>query len=45
MNTLDNIWTRRSVRKYTDQPISKEDLQEILEAGTWAPSAVNLQPW
>ena len=45
MNTLENILTRRSIRKYTDQPISREDLVEILEAGTWAPSAVNLQPW
>ena len=34
MNTLENILTRRSVRKYTNQPISKEDLIEILEAGT-----------
>ena len=45
METREAILSRRSVRKYTDQPISKEDLQEILEAGTWAPSAVNLQPW
>ena len=45
METRENILSRRSIRKYTDQPISKEDLQEILEAGTWAPSAVNLQPW
>ena len=45
METRENILSRRSIRKYTDQPISKEDLQEILEAGTWAPSGVNLQPW
>lgn len=45
METRENILTRRSVRQYTDQPISREDLEEILEAATWAPSAVNLQPW
>ena len=45
MEALDNIYTRRSIRKYLDKPISKEDLEEILGAATWAPSAVNLQPW
>ena len=45
MNTIENIKTRRSIRNYLDKPISKEDLLDILEAGTWAPSAVNLQPW
>lgn len=45
METRENILTRRSIRKYLDKPVSKEDLKEILEAGTWAPSGVNLQPW
>lgn len=45
MKTRENILTRRSIRKYTDQPIDRKDLEEILEAGCWAPSAVNLQPW
>ena len=45
METIKNIHTRRSIRNYSDQPVSKEELQEILEAGTWAPSGVNLQPW
>ena len=45
METLKTIYTRRSIRKYKDQPIRKEDLTEILEAAAWAPSAVNLQPW
>lgn len=45
MNFNELVKTRRSVRKYKDTPISKEDLLEILEAGTYAPSAVDLQPW
>ena len=43
--TFSLIKTRRSVRKYTDQPISESDLKKILEAGRWAPSGANLQPW
>jgi len=40
---IDNIKQRRSVRKYKDQRISKEELNIILEAGTYAPSALNQQ--
>ncbi|WP_319471269.1 nitroreductase [uncultured Pseudodesulfovibrio sp.] len=36
---------RRSIRKYTDKPVSREDLTTILEAGRWAPSGLNNQPW
>lgn len=36
---------RRSIRKFTDQPVSTEDLRRILEAGRWAPSGLNNQPW
>lgn len=39
------ISSRRSIRAYEDKLISDEILKELLEAGTWAPSAVNLQPW
>jgi len=42
---LSLIKTRRSVRKYKDHPISNGDLKKILEAGRWAPSGANLQPW
>ncbi len=45
MQMLGLIKTRRSVRKYKDQPISDNDLNKILEAGRWAPSGANLQPW
>ena len=45
MELKEAIYGRRSVRKFSDKRISDEDLQEILDAGLWAPSAVNLQPW
>ena len=35
---LENIKARRSVRAYTDQQVSEEDLQAILEAGAYAGS-------
>lgn len=40
---MRNLISRRSVRKYLDQPIPDEILNRILEAGTWAPSAMNRQ--
>lgn len=39
------IKDRRSVRKYTDEKISEEDLQLILESARQAPSGENAQPW
>lgn len=36
---------RWSPRAYDAQTMPKEDLQRILEAGRWAPSAFNIQPW
>ncbi|MCD6320033.1 MAG: nitroreductase [Candidatus Desulfofervidaceae bacterium] len=42
---LKSIYTRRSVRDYTDQPVSRETVLEIIKAGTWAPSGLNNQPW
>jgi nitroreductase len=37
--------TRRSVRSYTDQPVSDETVKELLTLVGRAPSAFNLQPW
>jgi nitroreductase len=45
METWDAIRARRNVRQYTDQPIARDDLERILEAGRRAPSASNWQPW
>ena len=36
---------RRSVRAYTDEPVSKEQIEAVLEAGVWAPSGMDRQPW
>lgn len=45
MDLLEGIYTRRSVRQYTDQPVEHEHLLEIIKAGMWAPSGLNNQPW
>ena len=45
METWDAIRARRNVRQYTDQPIAREDLERICEAGRRSPSAGNGQPW
>lgn len=45
MEFKDLVLTRRSVRSYQPKPIEEEKLQQILEAGLYAPSAVNFQPW
>jgi nitroreductase len=45
MDILEGIYTRRSIRHYTDQPIEREQLFEIIRAGMWAPSGLNNQPW
>ena len=39
------IRSRRSVRRYLPDRVPDEVLQQILEAGRWAPSANNQQPW
>ena len=45
MEFKDVVYGRRSVRHYTDEKISDEDLAEILDAAMWAPSGANIQPW
>ena len=42
---LEAIRNRRSIREYTDQPIARDLLMEIISAGIWAPSGLNNQPW
>ena len=42
---LDAIKSRRSIRKYCSQQIKDEEVEMILEAGRYAPSANNEQPW
>jgi nitroreductase len=42
---LQIIFSRRSIRKYTDAPVSEADITSLLQAGMAAPSASNLKPW
>jgi len=41
--TLNDLKTRRSIRKYKTDPIPKELLDQVLEAGTYAPTGMNRQ--
>lgn len=45
MDAMEAIFARRSIRTYTNQEISQQDLGEILAAALMAPSATNTQPW
>ena len=45
MELFEALHTRRSIRAFTDQPLSEADLETILRAAMDAPSAVNAQPW
>lgn len=45
METREVLLTRRSIRKYKPDPIDPQALTEIIEAGLYAPSAINLQHW
>lgn len=42
---IDCIKTRRSIRKYLAQPVEKKTIDQIIQAGKYAPSAENTQPW
>ena len=45
MELMEAITTRRSVRRYRNDPVPRNILEEVLEAACWAPSADNVQPW
>jgi nitroreductase len=42
---LELFKSRRSIRQYRPDPVPDELLEQVLEAGRWAPSASNRQPW
>ena len=42
---ISAIYDRRSIRKFLDKPISKEDILDIIQSGVKAPSSKNRQPW
>lgn len=45
MDIFEAIRGRRSIRKYKSEPIPDELIEKILEAGRWAPTGGNIQPW
>ena len=42
---LEAIKSRRAVRSFEDKPVPESAIQTMLEAATYAPTAINLQPW
>lgn len=45
MELMEGLLTRRSVRKFADKPVAKQDIIDIIKAAQYAPSAHNTQPW
>ena len=45
METLEAIYKRRSIREYTEEAVSRADLEILLRAAFSAPTAANGQPW
>jgi nitroreductase len=45
MDVYECIRTRRTVREFTPDPVPEAIVQKILQAGRWAPSSSNTQPW
>ena len=45
LNVTEAIQTRRSIRKYVQEPMNQQDLHTILELASLAPSAWNAQTW
>jgi nitroreductase len=45
MDVYEAVTSRRAVRGFTDEPVSKAVLQRVLSAASWAPSGSNVQPW
>lgn len=45
MTALEAIRARRTVRAYRPDPVPRELLEQVLDAGRWAPTSGNAQPW
>ena len=45
MALKEAIYTRRSTRDFTDEPVDEKTLRQLVDAAVQAPSAVNQQPW
>ncbi|MEW6355113.1 MAG: nitroreductase [Planctomycetota bacterium] len=45
MNVIEAIKTRRSIKgNFLDKPVEREKIEQVIEAGLWAPSGQNQQP-
>jgi nitroreductase len=42
---IEAIKSRRAIRSFEDKPVDEAAVQTLLEAATYAPSAINVQPW
>jgi nitroreductase len=45
MECIEALKTRRSVRAYTGEPVSREVIEDIVDCGRLAATAINIQPW
>jgi len=45
MDLLEAIKGRRSIRAFKNEEVSVEDVERLVDAARWAPSAGNIQPW
>jgi nitroreductase len=45
MDLIEIIKSRRSIRKFRPDAVPQELVEKVLEAGRWAPSGLNNQPW
>ena len=45
MDVYEAVKSRRAVRGFTDEPVSREVLERVLSAAAWSPSGSNIQPW
>ena len=45
MDLFEAIKQRRSIRAYTRENVSEDEVEKLIDAARWAPSAGNIQPW
>ena len=45
MDVYEAVSSRRAVRGFKDEPVSREVLERVLSAAAWSPSGSNIQPW
>jgi nitroreductase len=45
LDILRTIKSRRSIRKFSNAPVPEDLVEKVLDAGRWAPSGLNNQPW